>query len=191
MTQAFQFRAALLVLLCSSGLALAYAADSTDTTADNSPDYLCGKAMLEQGEPLVTHYEDFLNEYFQVDTPSSSQFEDALSEYRFTEMSINAVYEANLNIDSADDVKTLETANTELQYCQYVRDSYLNYIKTLFQRQLMGSTAYKVTFKVVDGLKAMNKDLDSLSETFGETFPTLFSKMNNDLPCYARSCASK
>lgn len=188
MTQAFKFRAALLVLLCSSGLMLAYAADTTDTTTQ---DYLCGKAMLDQGEPLITNYEDFLNEFFLVDTPSSTQFEDALNQYRFTVMALQATYQANLNLSTTTEPKTLEVANAELAYCGYVRDTYLDYIKMLFQRQIMGSTASKVTFKVVDGLKAMNKDLDTLSETFSATFPTLFNKMNNDLPCYVRSCVTK
>lgn len=194
MTQAFKFRVALLVLLCSSGLMLAYAADTTDTTTTTdttSQDYLCGKAMLDQGAPLVVNYEDFLNEFFQVDTPSSTQFEDALHEYRFTVMALNATFDANTNLSTATEPKTLGTASAEFAYCGYVRDAYLDYIKMLFQRQIMGSTASKVTFKVVDGLKAMNKDLDSLSETFSATFPTLFSKMNNDLPCYVRTCASK
>jgi hypothetical protein len=194
MTQAFKFRAALLVLLCSSGLMLAYAADTTDTsttTDTTSQDYLCGQAMLDQGATLVVNYEDFLNEFFQVDTPSSDQFEDALSQYRFTVMAIQATYQGNLNLSTATEPKTLEVANAELAYCGYVRDAYLDYIKMLFQRQIMGSTASKVTFKVVDGLKAMNKDLDTLSETFSATFPTLFSKMNNDLPCYVRSCVTK
>jgi hypothetical protein len=189
MTQAFKFRAALLVLLCSSGLVLAYAEETEDT---GTPDYLCGEAMLDEGAVLVVNYEQFLNEYFQVDVPSSTQFESALSQYRFTEMSINAVYENNLNLGTTEDGgKTLETANTEYQYCGYVRDAYLGYIKTLFPRQLMGSAASKVTFTVVDGLKAMNKDLDSLSETFNQTFPKLFSVMDHNLPCYARTCASK
>lgn len=188
MTQSFKFRAALLVLLCSSGLMLAYAADTTDTT---SQDYLCGQAMLDQGAPLVVNYEDFLNEFFQVDTPSSDQFEDALSQYRFTVMALNATFDANINLSTATGPKTLEVANAEFAYCGYVHDAYLDYIKMLFQRQIMGSTASKVTFKVVDGLKAMNKDLDTLSETFSSTFPTLFNKMNNDLPCYVRSCVTK
>ena len=191
MTQAFKFRAALLVLLCSSGLMLAYAEETAETT-DNSPDYLCSNALIEQGTEVVSNYETFLNEYFQVDTPTSGQFESALNEYRFTKLAIQAIYEANLNIEDPDGTgKTLAVAAAELQSCEYYRDSYLGYIKTLFQRHYLGSTSYKVTFTVVDGLKAMNADLDSLSALFGETFPVLFSKFNNGLACYARNCASK
>ena len=192
MTQTFKFRVGLLLLLCSTSIFLASAADTSSTEATNGPDYLCGQAMLEQGGSLIAEYETFLNEFFQVDTPSSGQFEDALNEYRFIELSIQGIYSANLNIVTASSSgRSLADANAELTYCRYVRDSYLNYIQTLFQRQMLGSTATKVTFQVVDGLKAMNSNLDALAQTFGETFPTLFNKMNNDLPCYARSCTSK
>lgn len=193
MKHVYPFRAALLVLLTVGGLMLAYADDTTDTTIDtDSQDYLCAQAMLDQGAPVVVNYEEFLNEYFQIDTPTSQQFEDAVSMYRQYEAALNAIYEESLNIDTAaEDKKTLSQVQDELHYCSYARDAYLNYIKTLFQKQMLGSSSYKVTFQVVDGLKAMNKDLDALSEVFGETFPSLFTKMNNDLPCYARSCASK
>lgn len=191
MTQAFKFRTALLVLLCSSGMMLAYAEDST-APSSSEPEYLCSHAMIEQGTEVVSHYETFLNEYFQVDTPTSGLFESALNEYRFTEMAIQAIYQANLNIENPDGgEKTLSVASTEISSCEYYRDVYLNYIKTLFQRQYLGSVSYKVTFKVVDGLKAMNVNLDSLSELFGETFPVLFNKFNNGLACYSRNCASK
>ena len=148
--------------------------------------------MLEQGADLVSGYETFLNEFFQVDTPSSGQFEDALTEYRFIEMSIWGVYQSNVNIaQGSSDGKTLDQVNDELGYCRYVRVSYLGYIQNLFQRQMLGSTASKVTFKVVDGLKAMNADLDGLADDFGKTFPGLFDQMNNALPCYARSCVTR
>lgn len=194
MRLALPFRSLLLVLLCCSGLMMAYADDSVSgvaTPTEGTSDYQCSQNFMEEGQGIITNYENFLNEYFQVDTPSSGQFEDALTEYRYTKLALEASYTANVNAALGDAQKTLETANNEVQYCQYVRDSYLAYIKPLFQRQMMGSTVSKVTFKIVDGLKAMNKDMDSFAGTFAETFPTLFSKMNNALPCYARNCTSK
>jgi len=192
MTQKFYFRASLLTLFCFvGGILVTFAAEEESTDTSVPTDYLCTQVMMDEGAAAVATYEVFLDEYFKVDAPSSEQFENALDQYRFTELAINAIYEANLNLEDPDAPKTQAKAADEVADCDYVRDAYLNYSKTLFQKQFTGSTVSKVTFKVVDGLKAMNKDLDDMSTLFGQTFPGMFNQLNNNLPCYAKSCVTQ
>lgn len=191
MKPAFLFRTLLALLLLFSGLLLAYAEEDPEETESSTTEYSCGAALLDEGASVVSNYEVFLNEYFQVDVPSSEQFENALQYYRFTELAIQAIYQNNLGLSQSGLGTTLGKAVEEAQYCDYVREAYLGYIKTLFRKQFSGSTAYKVTFKVMDGFKVMNSSLDELSGVFNQTFPNLFDKMNNGFACYVHSCATQ
>ncbi len=179
------------ILLLSTSLlmsGLVFAEDSGTDTATDAADYACASTMIESGSELLEAYQTFLNEYFQVDTPSSSQLEDAMMFYRYVEDSLQNLYAANSNIDSN---QSLDIANQELSFCRFVRDQYSEYAKVLLKRQMNGSAVSKTTFKVVDGLKVMNEDLADLSETFQATFPNVFNKMNAGLVCYPHDCVTQ
>lgn len=164
---------------------LAGAADSTDST-DTS--FECTTTLMNQGSSLLESYSTFLNEYFQADKASSDQLQDAMMFYRYVEDSLYSLYADNA---TPKDGQSLSDVNSELTFCRYVRDQYLAYAKVLLTRQMQGSSVSKTTFKIVDGLKAMNEDLRNFSGTFQRTFPMVFNKMDNGLTCYPRDCVTQ
>jgi len=177
---------ALLIALAVCGAFIVFAEETTTGTGDTAN--ACAKSMVDNGYVAVTAYEKFLEEFFRVDVPSSEQMESAMIMYRATKDSIDTIYVESLNINSAEDLKT---AAEEAIVCSEKRDEYLEYIKVLLQRYLLGSSTSKTTFEIVDGLKAMNADIEDLSEVFHSTFPKLFNQMDSNLYCYARQCLTQ
>jgi hypothetical protein len=173
------------LVLTFSGLFYASAAEEESATIVDGVDYACGQKVMEEAFVVIEAYQTFLDEYFQADRPSSEQAADAMSYYRYMRDSINAIYEA------ASDVRTnntLESAATATTYCSSVRDQYIELAQTMLQKQVVMSSNSKRTFKVIDGLKAINESMDVFADSFNATFPVLFNKMSNALPCYARQC---
>lgn len=186
----FSFESRLFLLASSLlvvflGLFSSLAAE-TETTSEE--DYLCAQAMVEQGGEIVEAYEEFLNEYFLIDNPSSNQVEEAMDFYRYVEDSLMNLYASSLNAGRG---KALDFVSSEVTYCSTIRDQYIDYARVLLQKQALSSANTKTVFEVVDGLKVMNEDLEEFSEVFMETFPGIFNQMNNALPCYARQCITQ
>lgn len=161
--------------------------ESTPTIVDGV-DYACGQAMMDQGTVIIESYEAFLDDYFKSAIPSSEQVEHGMRYYRFVENSIQSVYEANVNVNVND---TLEKSASAITYCSYIRDQYLELAQMLLQKQAIASANSKRTFSVIDGLKAMNEDMEVYSDEFNAVFPGFFNQFNNALPCYARQCITK
>lgn len=176
------------LVLVLNGLFYAFAAEDTEEesyTVVDGVDYACGQAVAEDAVVIVQSYKRFLDEYFQVDRPSSKQVDDAMSFYRYVRTSIQKSYDQNLNVRKND---TLESATVANNYCSYVRDQYIAAAQALLEKQVILSSNSKRTFKVVDGLKAINENMDRFSEDFNGIFPGLFRQLDHDLPCYARQC---
>lgn len=190
--QSFQerfFQAGLLLLVFLSGF-LFTSAEETDGTEDlTQEDYACAIALIEGSEVVLTDYFTFLDEYMQVDVPSSQQLESATMYYRYVEDTLNNLYTDNAKIEGAD--KSFAFADEELAVCRQKRDEYILLARTALYKQVLGSSTYKTTFKFVDGLKVMNENLANLSSLFQETFPGQFMQMDNGLKCYTTQCVSQ
>lgn len=184
------FLLCLVALLTVQGMLRVGAEDAevTEEDATSEEDFACGQAMIEQGSVIVEDYETFLDELFKVDTPSSGQVEEAMTYYRYVEDALNNIFSDNLHISG---FRTLDFANTNATYCTYIRDQYLDFAQTLLQKQILLSANSKRTFEIIDGLKAMNENIENLYEDFHAVFPGLFNQMNNALPCYARQCITQ
>ena len=167
-------------------------AEETDTeeTGETPADYACSQTMIDEGGAIVEGYQEFLDVFFNVDAPTSDQMETAMDFYRYIEGSLLALYRSAA-IVTGGGTKTTEFASAELTNCAYLRDQYIDFARALLQKQALASAYSKTTFEVVDGLKALNEDLDDLSKEFSEVFPGAFHQMNNALPCYARQCIVK
>jgi len=173
------------------GLFYVMAAETdTEETDEEATDYACSQTMIDQGGAIVEGYQEFLDGFFNVDAPTSDQLEDAMDFYRYIEDSLLSLYRSASAVTDSG-AKTTEFASKELTNCAYLRDQYIEFARALLQKQALGSAYSKTTFEVVDGLKALNEDLDDLSKEFSEVFPGAFHQMNNALPCYARQCIVK
>ncbi|MFA5855387.1 MAG: hypothetical protein WC846_03865 [Candidatus Gracilibacteria bacterium] len=159
-----------------------------NTTITDEEDNACAKAMQDEGYKIVEAYEEMLDEYFKIDVPSSQQINSAMVFYRATRDSLNGLYIDSLNLGGR---KSLEFAVAEAATCTDIKNKYMTYVGALLQRYLLGSAVSKSTYTIVDGLKAMNKDIEDLSTVFHNVFPAVFDQMNNALPCYARQCIVK
>lgn len=186
------FQAGLVLLVFLSGFLFTSAeeTDGTEATEDlTQEDYACALALIEGSEAVLTDYFTFLDEYMQVDVPSSQQLESATMYYRYVEDTLNNLYADNAKIEGSD--KSFAFANEELATCRQKRDEYILLARTALYKQVLGSSTYKTTFKFVDGLKIMNENLANLSSLFQETFPGQFMQMDNGLKCYTTQCVSQ
>ena len=172
------------------GLFYVMAAETDTEETEEATDYACSQTMIDQGGAIVEGYQEFLDGFFNVDAPTSDQLEDAMDFYRYIEDSLLSLYRSASAVTDSG-AKTTEFASKELTNCAYLRDQYIEFARALLQKQALGSAYSKTTFEVVDGLKALNEDLDDLSKEFSEVFPGAFHQMNNALPCYARQCIVK
>lgn len=185
------FLLCLSLMLVFNGLFYALAEETTGETVATEiegVDYACGQAVTEQASVLIDSYQTFLDDYFKVDTPSSSQVDHAMRYYRYMESSIEAIYENNLDLYANT---TLQDSTQASSDCAGRRDFYLDVARALLQKQVIASANSKRTFEVIDGLKIMNADLEEFSDEFNAVFPAYFNKFNNALPCYARQCIVK
>lgn len=179
------------ILIVLAGVLFVFADETEDETteATSEEDYLCAQTMVDQGYEVVSSYEEFLNEYFLIDNPSSNQVEEAMDYYRYVEDTLMNLYNSSMGVQLSG--KALDSASSETTYCSTIRDQYIDYARMLLQKQALSSANTKTVFEVVDGLKVMNEDLEEFSEVFMETFPGIFNQMNSALPCYARQCITQ
>lgn len=180
------FEASLLLLFFVSS-SLWVRADETVTGEES--DYACASTLAEASVPLLDTYQEIINEYTKVDAPTSDQFEDALSYYRYVEDTIRKTYDSSAQVTGYN--KTMSFSSNELSSCRRMRDSLIEYARVPLTLFLNGATTSKTTFVFVDGLKAMNEDLRDMSLLFQSTFPAQFTEMSNALPCYAHTCLSQ
>ena len=181
------------LVLVFNGFFYSFAAE-TDTVAEDVPvivdgaDQQCATHVKEESQQVVDSYQTFLDDYFKAITPTSEQVDGAMKYYRFMEFSINEIYKKYLQQDQNLSLTSSLQASTR---CAYMRDLYLDVAKALMEKQVISSANSKRTFLVVDGLKAMNADMDTFSDQFNAVFPGYFNQFNNALPCYAHQCINK
>ncbi len=173
------------VIWFGSNAILTSAAEGDEEVPAQEQDFLCAQNLIDKGSIIVEGYENFLNFYFQAPEPSSEQVEKAVAYFQQARRALDVLFEEGLDLEG---IKSFDLANKEVQSCTLYRDQYVSYIEQLLEIHVFASTNSKVTFTVIDGLKIMNEDLVEFSDDFHGTFPKLFSKFNNALPCYAKQC---
>lgn len=178
-----------LLLLVFMGSFIGVRADESTSAAETVADNLCAQTLANSSAVILTEYESFIDQYTKVDKPTSEQFDNALLFYRYVEDSIRKLYDSSAEISGFNG--TTAFANEQLASCRQVRDGIIEFARSYLTTFISGSTASKTTFKVVDGLKAMNSDLKDMSYLFQSTFPGQFTEMSNALSCYAHECLSK
>lgn len=178
------------VMLLTASLAdeASSASSTSSDTAVSEADSQCAAQLIDQGSTLITTYENFLTEFFKVDTPTSSQVEDAMDFYRYVEDSLLNIYAKAGSIPAN---AAWESSNQGFAYCAHVRDQYIEYARVLLGKYSSLSANSKRSYMFLDGLKAMNFSMENYSDEFHSTFPGIFNKMDNALPCYARQCVTK
>lgn len=181
------------LVLVFNGMFYAFAEEtetdpSTTAVIVDGADQQCASKVNEESQVVLTAYKTFLDDYFKEVKPSSKQVDGAMKYYRFIEYSINKIYKSHLRKDVNLSLNNSLQAST---YCAYARDNNLNIARAMMEKQVISSANSKRTFLVVDGLKAMNEDMDTFSEQFNAVFPGYFNKFNNALPCYAKLCINK
>lgn len=177
------------LVLTFNGLFYAVAEESTDaeipSTERDGVDFACGQKTMEESFVIIEAYQNFLDQYFKIDKPSSQQIDAAEKYYRFVEDSLQKTYERNLSLANNE---RLEESTQAATYCAFIRDQYIDVAEVLLQKQVILSSNSKRTFAVIDGLKATNQNLEDFADEFNTVFPGFFNQFNNALPCYARQC---
>ena len=164
------------------------AVDEETTSTESEEDLLCGRNMSSSGEVALENYIIFLDEYFKQDEPTSAQVENGITRYRYFVDEINAGFEFN-SIPVGG--KTIERNVASYAYCEYIEKQYLQIGEKLLAVFSVTSANSKRTYKVVDAMKAINTNMSDFSKEYSAVFPQLFQKMDNALPCYAKSCTTK
>ncbi len=168
-------------------LAANTSADESNETSDDLSS-ACAKSVIAESRPALTDYLTFLEEYYKIDTPSSEQIENGMTRYRFY---VAAVRDSFEKASAPQGGKTFEEVGDSYAYCKNIRDQYLNFGKKLLTVFAIQSANSKRTYKVVDALKAINEKMSDFSLEFSQTFPQMFQKMDDALPCYAKACQTK
>ncbi|MBT4385187.1 hypothetical protein HOD30_05590 [Candidatus Peregrinibacteria bacterium] len=155
------------------------------TYAEEDDEYLCAKNMINEGEEILAIYAEDLNDLFLAETPSSDLIGVGKAYQKQTEEALKVLFDKGLDLDNT---KTIDLANSEVANCAYYFDRLSEYTEVLLEIHARESANSKRSFIVVDAMKALNEDLRDFSEDFYNTFPKTFTKMNNNLPCYAKQC---
>ncbi len=162
---------------------------TTDSSAEaQTEDQACAAVVGGVGAVRLAQYQDFLNRFYTADQASSEQLEDGVRYYRYVE---DAIWKAFENASKKSPAGTLLNAQDNYNDCARIRDDYLMSIRLILERHLLTSAVSKPTFKLVDGLKIMNEDVSTLSVSFHEVFPDLFSSMSSQFQCYLRECIQR
>lgn len=180
-----------LLLLSQSNILLSNASEDEVDEEFVATDNICEQVMIEQGEIFITAYQDFLTGYFKQDEPSSDLLEEALEYYRFVEAALIGIFNTQFDTGREGYQDDFESTFDEVSNCARVRDEYISFAGLLLQAQMLQSGTSKRTYKIIDGLKALNENLSDFSVDFNATFPRMFTKMDNALPCYAKECIVK
>lgn len=162
--------------------------DAAETTTESDEDKLCALNMATAGELALNEYITFLEEYFKMDKPTSEQIEDGITRYRYYIEDIKAAFELN-SVPVGG--KTIDRNLDAYTICESVENEYLEFGKNLLTVFSETSANSKRTYKVVDAMKAINANMSDFSQEFSGVFPQLLQKMDNALPCYAKSCTTK
>jgi len=161
-----------------------------ETEPENESVALCADAVSEQGETLLNDFRTFLDEYMKQDVPTSQQVDNAMKFYRYVETTLQTAYTEGMDLYS-EVALTFDEINEATSLCTYRRDQYIDEAGLLLQSYVRYSANSKRTFQIIDGLKAMNEDMEDFSRNFHEAFPNKFNQMNAALPCYARGCLTQ
>lgn len=181
------FLLSILFLLSLGSTVLVTYAVNGDEEAEEI-DFACAKAVEEVASKELDDYITFLNEYFLSEDPSSEQVENAMERYRYYKDAVNGVFEEQVLVQGQ---VTFEKAFSEFAYCQNIRDQFLDAAQPIIQAQILQSSNSKRTFKIIDGMKELNEDMDTLNNDFQLTFPRIFEKMDNAFPCYVKECITQ
>jgi hypothetical protein len=178
------------VFALSLGLSLTgFAVESAEEAAKKAEqDYECGLDVAAEGTMLVDQYQTFLFNLLQSTRPTSDNVENAIKYYRYIEDSLNTEIG---KIRGVAQSKTLGIGAQEYHYCQSTRDQYLILADAMLTEYVTQTASNKRTFVMVDALKELNANMEDYSNLFHSTFPVMFQKMDNALPCFARSCVHK
>lgn len=174
------------VLIISLGLYLGNHV-SNSNAEEVSDDEVCAVTIARDGSAEYENYKQFLDQYFKIDTPSSEQIETAMKRYRFFNETIEKIFETASKVKNRD----ISAAYQDFTKCVKIRDEILERGKMILQAYASNSSASKRTFKLIDAMKALNENMQSVSADFSLTFPNLFEKMADSLPCFAKQCITK
>ena len=167
------------------------AEESSGTVSEETQaqeDLLCAQNVAAAASSALDDYILFLDEYFKIDKPSSEQIEDGITRYRYFVKAVNDSFDYEA-VPVAD--KAISRNVDSYSYCIYVERQYLEFGKKLLTVFSLSSANSKRTYKMVDALKAINEQMSDFSRVFSSVFPQMFQKMDNALPCYAKSCITK
>jgi hypothetical protein len=167
----------------------ALVSEDIEIEIDGTQSYLCGQIMKAEGDELIAQYTIFLDAQTKDASDNSDRLDQVMSFYRYVLGTLDDVFEESVQEDLAGE--TVASSSDEYEYCRYVKDQYVLIADTMLRTYYISSTGSKLAFTVVDGLKAMNTDLQDMSPSFHATFPGMFNKFSNAFPCYIKSCVSR
>ena len=165
-------------------LSLTFGSSIWGARADDEVPKNCSEYLVVEISPKAAEFEILMNEFFLNSVPSSEQVKTASKLLRAYEAEVNAAYKKGLKLKAL----TIIEQNKSLVACDFYKEQYLDYGRALYQAQILGSATSKRSYAVVDSLKVMNDDLRDFSDVFLGTFPGMFQKFNNALPCYTKQC---
>lgn len=168
------------------------AAEESDSVSDTSTfspaDVTCASTVASTASVELDNYINFLDQYFKIDSPSSEQVETGMARYRYF---VDAVETAFETASAPLETETFETNQKSYTYCREIETQYLNFGRKLLSVFSLQAGNSKRTYALVDTLKAINEQMSGLSDNFSHSFPQLFQKMDDALPCYAKKCLFK
>jgi hypothetical protein len=185
-----------MLILFTAWMAVPGFAEETEEVAleievegDGTQSFLCGQTLKVEGDELLSQYQTFLDLQTKSDEDNSERLDQIMVFYRY----VVGTLEDRLEELSQEDLdgETVSSAADEYNYCANIKNQYVAIADMMLGTYYTASTSSKVTFQVVDGLKAFNSDLADMSTSFHATFPSMFNKFNNAFPCYINTCISK
>jgi hypothetical protein len=166
-----------------------FALVNVETEIDGTQSYYCAQQMTALGDELIGQYQTFLDTQTSDPGDNSDKLDIVMTFYRYVVGRLDDGFDEWTINDLTGE--SLGTTNDEYQHCDYVRDYYITVADSMLRTFYIASSSSKTTYQVVDGLKAMNADLNDMSQSFHATFPSMFNKFNNAFPCYINSCVGR
>jgi hypothetical protein len=152
-------------------------------------DYACADRMQTEGAEILNGYLEVLDAFFKQELPTSELTPAALSYYRGLKAELDKIFIEETSVKRRR--QTITSAVNVIELCSTIERDYLDFAYAAMRDFILSSGATKRNFKVVDGLREINKNLETLSDDFYATFPQSFVKFDNYLPCYPQQCVSK
>jgi len=185
-----------MLILFTSWMIIPGLAEDTDELAveveeevNGTQSYLCGQNLAVEAEALIFQYSNFLELQTSDASDNSDRLEDIMSYYRYVVDTLDTRLMELSDLDR--DNENFEASTQEYLHCEGIRDQYYLMAESMLRTYFTSSTGSKTTFKVVDGLKAMNESLQGMSQSYHATFPGMYNKFSNAFPCYVNSCVGK